>query len=164
MSSKTGSDLFIVDNSDEEWKVRNYLSEWTEISSRFDIATGLSEGLNLQDATRFINYDLHWNPVRLMQRIGRVDRRLNPAVGQRLPVGRRRAAGLRLLSVGAATLLRARRGAFSHRHVAAVRRGDRHGPRRAEAARQTPRAWCGLHKGKPARSGDASGFGRGFQI
>lgn len=38
----------------------------------------LSEGLNLQDATRLINYDLHWNPVRLMQRIGRVDRRLNP--------------------------------------------------------------------------------------
>src|SRR5262249_1858066 len=26
----------------------------------------LSEGLNLQDATRLINYDLHWNPVRLM--------------------------------------------------------------------------------------------------
>ena len=40
----------------------------------------LSEGLNLQDATRLINYDLHWNPVRLMQRIGRVDRRLNPEV------------------------------------------------------------------------------------
>jgi superfamily II DNA/RNA helicase len=38
----------------------------------------LSEGLNLQDATRMINYDLHWNPVRLMQRIGRVDRRMNP--------------------------------------------------------------------------------------
>ena len=37
----------------------------------------LSEGLNLQDATRLINYDLHWNPVRLMQRIGRVDRRMN---------------------------------------------------------------------------------------
>ncbi len=37
----------------------------------------LSEGLNLQDATRLINYDLHWNPVRIMQRIGRVDRRLN---------------------------------------------------------------------------------------
>ncbi len=44
----------------------------------------LSEGLNLQDATRLINYDLHWNPVRLMQRIGRVDRRLNPAVEARL--------------------------------------------------------------------------------
>lgn len=40
----------------------------------------LSEGLNLQDATRMINYDLHWNPVRLMQRIGRIDRRLDPAV------------------------------------------------------------------------------------
>ena len=34
--------------------------------------------MNLQDATRLINYDLHWNPVRLMQRIGRIDRRLNP--------------------------------------------------------------------------------------
>jgi hypothetical protein len=37
----------------------------------------LAEGLNLQDASRLINYDLHWNPVRLMQRIGRVDRRMN---------------------------------------------------------------------------------------
>jgi superfamily II DNA or RNA helicase len=44
----------------------------------------LSEGLNLQDATRLINYDLHWNPVRLMQRIGRVDRRMNPAIEARI--------------------------------------------------------------------------------
>lgn len=44
----------------------------------------LSEGLNLQDATRLINYDIHWNPVRLMQRIGRVDRRLNPDTEERL--------------------------------------------------------------------------------
>lgn len=44
----------------------------------------LSEGLNLQDATRLINYDLHWNPVRLMQRIGRVDRRMNPHVERKL--------------------------------------------------------------------------------
>ena len=44
----------------------------------------LSEGLNLQDATRLINYDLHWNPVRLMQRIGRVDRRMNPDTEARL--------------------------------------------------------------------------------
>lgn len=44
----------------------------------------LSEGLNLQDATRLINYDLHWNPVRLMQRIGRVDRRMNPEVEEKL--------------------------------------------------------------------------------
>ena len=40
----------------------------------------LSEGLNLQDSTRLINYDIHWNPVRLMQRIGRVDRRLDPKI------------------------------------------------------------------------------------
>jgi hypothetical protein len=44
----------------------------------------LSEGLNLQDCTRLINYDIHWNPVRLMQRIGRVDRRLNPDVEEAL--------------------------------------------------------------------------------
>lgn len=44
----------------------------------------LSEGLNLQDATRLINYDLHWNPVRLMQRIGRVDRRMNPEIEDRI--------------------------------------------------------------------------------
>ena len=44
----------------------------------------LSEGLNLQDCTRLINYDIHWNPVRLMQRIGRVDRRLNPDTEARI--------------------------------------------------------------------------------
>jgi hypothetical protein len=55
------------------------------IESRVLVSTDvLSEGLNLQDATRLINYDLHWNPVRLMQRIGRVDRRMNPEVEQSL--------------------------------------------------------------------------------
>jgi superfamily II DNA or RNA helicase len=44
----------------------------------------LSEGLNLQDACLIINYDLHWNPVRLMQRIGRVDRRLNSDIEEQL--------------------------------------------------------------------------------
>ena len=44
----------------------------------------LSEGLNLQDCTLLINYDIHWNPVRLMQRIGRVDRRMNPQIEERL--------------------------------------------------------------------------------
>jgi superfamily II DNA or RNA helicase len=34
----------------------------------------LSEGLNLQDASVVVSYDLPWNPVRLMQRVGRVDR------------------------------------------------------------------------------------------
>jgi len=44
----------------------------------------LSEGLNLQDSTLLINYDIHWNPVRLMQRIGRVDRRMDPKVEAKL--------------------------------------------------------------------------------
>ncbi len=34
----------------------------------------LSEGQNLQDCNVVINYDIHWNPVRLIQRVGRVDR------------------------------------------------------------------------------------------
>ena len=34
----------------------------------------VSEGQNLQDCARVLNYDLHWNPVRLIQRFGRVDR------------------------------------------------------------------------------------------
>jgi superfamily II DNA or RNA helicase len=34
----------------------------------------LSEGQNLQDAGFLINYDLHWNPVRMIQRAGRIDR------------------------------------------------------------------------------------------
>ena len=34
----------------------------------------ISEGQNLQDCNRVLNYDLHWNPVRLVQRFGRVDR------------------------------------------------------------------------------------------
>ena len=34
----------------------------------------VSEGQNLQDCARVLNYDLHWNPVRLIQRFGRIDR------------------------------------------------------------------------------------------
>ena len=34
----------------------------------------LSEGQNLQDCDFVVNYDIHWNPVRLMQRFGRIDR------------------------------------------------------------------------------------------
>lgn len=34
----------------------------------------LSEGQNLQDAGVLVNYDLHWNPVRMIQRAGRIDR------------------------------------------------------------------------------------------
>lgn len=39
------------------------------------IATdALSEGQNLQDCDMIINYDIHWNPVRVIQRMGRIDR------------------------------------------------------------------------------------------
>lgn len=42
---------------------------------RILVATDVvSEGQNLQDCGRVLNYDLHWNPVRLIQRFGRVDR------------------------------------------------------------------------------------------
>ncbi|MGH7751745.1 MAG: helicase-related protein, partial [Gemmatimonadales bacterium] len=43
------------------------------------IATDLvSEGLNLQDASRVVHYDLPWNPARLAQRAGRIDRLGSP--------------------------------------------------------------------------------------
>ncbi|MEO5509205.1 MAG: DEAD/DEAH box helicase [Longimicrobiales bacterium] len=42
---------------------------------RILIATDvMSEGLNLQDCGHVVSYDLPWNPVRLMQRLGRIDR------------------------------------------------------------------------------------------
>ncbi|HEX8311214.1 MAG TPA: helicase-related protein, partial [Chthoniobacteraceae bacterium] len=55
----------------------------------------LAEGLNLQDASRLINYDLHWNPVRLMQRIGRVDRRMNAETEAQIVAERPELAGER---------------------------------------------------------------------
>lgn len=48
---------------------------WTH--DRFDILVTtdvLAEGMNLQQASRIINYDLPWNPMRLVQRHGRIDR------------------------------------------------------------------------------------------
>lgn len=53
------------------------------VPERIDVLVStdvLSEGVNLQEAGAIVNYDVHWNPVRLIQRIGRVDRRLNPAL------------------------------------------------------------------------------------
>ena len=53
--------------------VRNGHGSTEEI--RVLLATDVvSEGQNLQDCARVLNYDLHWNPVRLIQRFGRVDR------------------------------------------------------------------------------------------
>jgi hypothetical protein len=39
----SGGELFIVDNSESEWKGLRYLEEWAEIASWFDIATGYFE-------------------------------------------------------------------------------------------------------------------------
>ena len=38
----------------------------------------LSEGQNLQDCDVVVNYDIHWNPVRVIQRMGRIDRLGSP--------------------------------------------------------------------------------------
>ena len=40
---RDGGELFIVDNSDSEWKGLKYLQDWTEIASAFDIASGFFE-------------------------------------------------------------------------------------------------------------------------
>ncbi|QOJ23774.1 MAG: DEAD/DEAH box helicase family protein [Gammaproteobacteria bacterium] len=48
-----------------------------EVKGEIDILIGtdcISEGQNLQDCDYLINYDIHWNPVRIIQRFGRVDR------------------------------------------------------------------------------------------
>ena len=72
------------------------LAEQGREETRVLISTDvLSEGLNLQDASRMVNYDIHWNPVRLMQRIGRVDRRMNPVIEERLVADHPEAAASR---------------------------------------------------------------------
>ena len=52
-------------------------SVYPHINGEIDvlIATDcISEGQNLQDCDYLINYDIHWNPVRIIQRFGRIDR------------------------------------------------------------------------------------------
>jgi ERCC4-related helicase len=47
------------------------------VENNIDILIGtdcISEGQNLQDCDYCINYDIHWNPVRIIQRFGRIDR------------------------------------------------------------------------------------------
>ncbi len=46
-------------------------------TSELDVLIGtdvISEGQNLQDCDYLVNYDIHWNPVRIIQRFGRIDR------------------------------------------------------------------------------------------
>src|SRR4051812_47927486 len=42
-TSTSGSELFIVDNSDTDWKVLRYLHDWCQIARQIDIATGYFE-------------------------------------------------------------------------------------------------------------------------
>ncbi len=42
-TDRHGNDLFIVDNSDDEWKVARCLHDWSEIAHALDIATGYFE-------------------------------------------------------------------------------------------------------------------------
>lgn len=63
-------------DTDEGWRERQALAaEEVQILVSTDV---LSEGQNLQDAGVLINYDLHWNPVRMIQRAGRIDRLGSP--------------------------------------------------------------------------------------
>ncbi|WP_226024010.1 helicase-related protein [Halomicrobium salinisoli] len=51
------------------------LAESEESELQYVVATDtLSEGVNLQDISVVINYDLPWNPMRIVQRVGRIDR------------------------------------------------------------------------------------------
>ena len=73
-----------VDSKRKDWL--NVIKRFAPRSNNYQLKNGeeeiqilistdiLSQGLNLQDAYIVINYDLHWNPVRLIQRIGRIDR------------------------------------------------------------------------------------------
>jgi len=52
-------------------KIADILKNQIDILIATDV---LSEGQNLQDADMVINYDIHYNPVRVIQRVGRIDR------------------------------------------------------------------------------------------
>lgn len=63
------------------WIEQNYPDTYANVQRPIDIliaTDSLSEGQNLQDADMVINYDIHWNPVRIIQRLGRIDRLGSP--------------------------------------------------------------------------------------
>ncbi len=56
---------------------KRHLMESMPQDAEIDLLIGtdcISEGQNLQDCDYLINYDIHWNPVRIIQRFGRIDR------------------------------------------------------------------------------------------
>jgi superfamily II DNA or RNA helicase len=56
---------------EREDKIDRYMDGEIDVILSTDV---LSEGQNLQSAKHLINYDLHWNPTRMIQRAGRIDR------------------------------------------------------------------------------------------
>ncbi len=62
--------LFSPESKDKDLLMPN-LDEEIDILIATDV---ISEGQNLQDCDYLINYDIHWNPVRIIQRFGRIDR------------------------------------------------------------------------------------------
>ncbi|NJC27040.1 DEAD/DEAH box helicase [Neolewinella antarctica] len=65
----------IIINFSPKSKGRGRFTE--AITEEIDLLIGtdcISEGQNLQDCDYLVNYDIHWNPVRIVQRFGRIDR------------------------------------------------------------------------------------------
>ncbi len=57
--------------SKERGKIDAYAKDEIDLLIATDC---ISEGQNLQDCDYLVNYDIHWNPVRIIQRFGRIDR------------------------------------------------------------------------------------------
>ncbi|CAA0225813.1 helicase-related protein [Tenacibaculum maritimum] len=77
-SNQTGIEAY---NEWINWLNDNDQKTYKKLQNPIDILIAtdtLSEGQNLQDADMVINYDIHWNPVRIIQRMGRIDRLGSP--------------------------------------------------------------------------------------
>lgn len=65
----------------QHWIAENDKRTYEKLKNPIDILIAtdtLSEGQNLQDCDLVVNYDIHWNPVRVIQRMGRIDRLGSP--------------------------------------------------------------------------------------
>jgi len=82
LSNIFGSEVISYSGSDDDTKrlkVKQYFDPNNKFSNFDDInilvtTDALSEGINLHRANVIINYDLPWNPTRVMQRVGRINR------------------------------------------------------------------------------------------
>ncbi len=68
-------------NEWQTWIAENDKRTYHKLQNPIEILIAtdtLSEGQNLQDCDLVVNYDIHWNPVRVIQRMGRIDRLGSP--------------------------------------------------------------------------------------